>query len=332
MEQIDMNKIYKTNFGFAMDYKICQKNYLVQLIYPQENSSYHIPYILVTPNQMKEKATLSVEVNNLESDNQEELLKNGLFTAYRLTKNLIEFDNPVLIPILPSVKNGIPYYQQLSKECFSVPKESPYYRIDLQVCSVIDDAKKKLSNQTTIDDKIFLNGYSSSGVFAQRFALLHPERVDTACIGGASGSIPIPLENIGYPIGIGDYEKITGHPFDMEAYEQIKFRYYVGLLEDTRKTNERFDENGHPAPMHDMSYFRRSIPTEVGIKQREIFGKNLIERSEREIEIMKEMGIDITQQVMEGRTHNNFNGNGVNELGDSFIKETYQNRNCSKQL
>ena len=55
-------------------------------------------------------------------------------------------------------------------------------------------------------------------------------------------------------------------------------------------------------------------------------------KSKREIEIMKEMGIDITQQVMEGRTHNNFNGNGVNELGDSFIKETYQNRNCSKQL
>ncbi len=54
MEQIDMNKVYKTNFGFAMDYKIGQKNYLVQLIYPQENSSYHIPYILVTPNQMKE--------------------------------------------------------------------------------------------------------------------------------------------------------------------------------------------------------------------------------------------------------------------------------------
>ena len=43
MEQIDMNKIYKTNFGFAMDYKIGQKNYLVQLIYPQENSSCHIP-------------------------------------------------------------------------------------------------------------------------------------------------------------------------------------------------------------------------------------------------------------------------------------------------
>ena len=55
-------------------------------------------------------------------------------------------------------------------------------------------------------DRIFLNGYSSSGVFAQRFALLHPEIVETACIGGASGSIPIPTEKIAYPIGIANYD------------------------------------------------------------------------------------------------------------------------------
>ena len=168
-------------------------------------------------------------------------------------------------------------------------------------------------------------------MFAQRFALLHPERVDTACIGGASGSIPIPLKNIGYPIGIEDYEKITGHSFDIESYEQIKFRYYVGSLEDTRKTSERTDENGNPAPMHDMSYFKRSVPSEVGEKQRIIFGKNLINRSEKEIELMKEMGIDINQKIMEGRTHNNFNGTGVNELGDQFIKQTYESLVYHKQ-
>ena len=45
---------------------------------------------------------------------------------------------------------------------------------------------------TKVNDKIFLNGYSSSGYFAQRFSLIHPELIDTACIGGSSGSIPIP--------------------------------------------------------------------------------------------------------------------------------------------
>lgn len=142
----------------------------------------------------------------------------------------------------------------------------------------------------------------------------------------------MPIEDLSYPLGIADYEELTGRSFDMKSYQQIKFRYYVGSLEDTRKTSERFDENGNLAPMHDMSYFDRSVPKEEGRKEREMFGKNLIERSKKEIAIMQEMGMDIEEKVMEGRTHNNFNGNGVNELGDSFIKETYQNRNCSKQL
>ena len=88
----DMSKIYKTDFGYALNYNIGDKLYLVELIYPQEQSNYHIPYILVTPSDMKEKTTIAVEVNNLESSNQEKLLENGLSTAYRLTKNLIEFN------------------------------------------------------------------------------------------------------------------------------------------------------------------------------------------------------------------------------------------------
>lgn len=84
--------------------------------------------------------------------------------------------------------------------------------------------------------------------------------------------------------------------------------------------------------MHDMSYFDRSVPKEEGRKEREMFGKNLIERSKKEIAIMQEMGMDIEEKVMEGRTHNNFNGHGVNELGDLFIKETYRKTLGQKQL
>ncbi len=106
----------------------------------------------------------------------------------------------------------------------------------------------------------------------------------------------MPIEDLSYPLGIADYEELTGRSFDMKSYQQIKFRYYVGSLEDTRKTSERFDENGNLAPMHDMSYFDRSVPKE------------------------------------EGRTHNNFNGHGVNELRDLFIKETYRKTLGQKQL
>ena len=323
MESVKENEIQRTNFGFQFDYSIEDKEYSVQVVYPSKEDDYTIPYILVIPKQMKDNCVLAVEVNNLETKNKDELLNNGLLTAYNLISNLKEFDNPVLIPILPSVEGG-PYYQQLSRECFSVSKDSPFYRIDLQVLNIISEVKQKISKIVTINEKIFLNGYSCSGVFAQRFALLHPKIIDTACIGGASGSIPVPITELEYPLGIADYLDITGEKFDLESYSQIKFRYYVGSLEDKRKTSERHDENGNDAPMHDMSYFDRSIPPVVGMKQRNMFGINMIERSKKQIDYMNDMGINIEQEIFKGRTHNNHNGIGVNELGDEFINRTYQ--------
>ena len=35
------------------------------------------------------------------------------------------------------------------------------------------------------------------------------------------------------------------------------------------------------------------------------------------------MGIDISHQIIWGRSHNNRSGIGVNELGDKFINDTY---------
>lgn len=321
LKQIDMQK---TDFGFQFDYDVNNKKYSVQVVYPSRDDNYSIPYVLVIPNEMKENSLLAVEVNNLEKDNEDDLLDNALLTAYNLTNKLKEYDNPVLIPILPSVSGGVPYYQQLLKECFDVSSDNNFYRIDLQVLNIIRDAKEKLSKKVEINEKVFLNGYSSSGVFAQRFALLHPDIVDTLCVGGASGSIPIPITELEYPLGILDFEKITGKPFDLDAYSQIKFRYYVGSLEDSRKTFERYDENGDYAPMHDMSYFDRSVPHLIGEKQRNMFGRDMIKRAQNQILLMNEMGLDIKQTVFLGRTHNNYNGIGVNELGDEFVNNSYK--------
>ena len=121
-------------------------------------------------------------------------------------------DAPILIPIVPSVQGNVPDYQQLSIECFSdeMKDKRAYERIDLQYLECIESAKKELEALThkRVPKKVFLNGYSASGVFAQRFALIHPEIVDKCCVGGAAGSIPIPEDNIGYPIGIVDFEKL----------------------------------------------------------------------------------------------------------------------------
>jgi len=325
MEFFNSDKIEKTEFGLKFDYNLDDREYSVQIIYPNKEDNYSTPYILVIPKQLKDNCLLAVEVNNLETEDKDKLLDNGLLTAYCLTKKLKEFDNPVVVPIIPSVKNGIPYYQQLSRECFLVSEDNPFYRIDLQVLNIINDAKRRISENVEINDKIFLNGYSASGVFAQRFALLHPEIVDTLCVGGEIGSIPLPIKDFNYPLGIADYSDITGKKFDFDSYSQINFRYYVGSLEDKRKTSERYDENGEYAPMHDMSYFDRSVPFESGKKLREMFGKNMFERSEKQFFMMNEMGMNVGYEIFEGRTHNNYKGIiGVKELADKFVNRAYR--------
>ena len=211
-------------------------------------------------------------------------------------------------------ENGI-YFQQLSKECFELPDTDIYYRIDEQVIRIINEAKTILEGKFGIksSDKIFLNGYSSSAVFAQRFSLIHPEIIETACIGGAIGSIPVPSRSIGYPIGIEDFEKLFGKKFNMDAYSKIKFRYYVGELETAMKADNRVDDDGMPAPMHDMSYFDKSVPTEIGRRQREVLGKDIFARANKTIEILKKQGIDMDLTIIPGRSHNDKSGIGVNE-------------------
>lgn len=280
MEQIEIGKDFTENI---LGQEIC--------INLQEG----LPFLLIIPKNIENNSTLIMESNNLETNNKKELFKQGIETAKHLLE-LSKSKSPILIPILPSEKEG-PYWQQLSSECFKKDKN-----IHLKIMQTIEKSKAiiKKKRNIEINDKIFLNGYSSSGVFAQRLALIYPEIIDTACIGGASGSIPIIDSRIDYPIGIGNYEKIFQKAFNKEEYKKINFEYYVGSLETYIKTNR----NGNIEPMHDMSYFNRSVPTEIGRQQRLILGADLFDRAKKTVEILKEQGVKINHNVLYNCIHN----------------------------
>lgn len=316
----------KNDRNVDLEYQINGLSYKIKFLAADINKSINIPSIIAIPLSEKINNQLVLESNNLESNNLEDIIKQGVQTGIRLAGLTRDLPGPIVIPLIPSY-NNYPYLQQLSKECFSISTDDKNYRIDEQVIKIINNAKSIIEKETglTIQDKIFLNGYSSSGVFAQRFSLLHPEIVDTACIGGASGSIPIPTEKLAYPIGIANYESLTGKKFDLESYSKIKFRYYVGELETQNKSDSRVDGFGEPVPIHDMSYFDRSVPIDVGKLQRNILGTEMFFRAENTIKILQNLGIDIQHKIILGRNHNNKNGIGVNELGDRFIIETYRN-------
>lgn len=322
IDDIVRNLINSNERTAQFSYYLGKREYLVEINMPTDTIS--IPYILAVPTDIEEDYKIVLEANNLEDSNEENLLKSGLGTCRSLANVLRDKNSPIIVPIIPSVDGKVPYYQQLSRETFEM--ESSYKDLDKQILQIISEAKDKIFDYKKVggQEKIFLNGYSSSGVFAQRFSLIHPEIIDTACIGGASASIPVPIESFSYPIGIKDYEVLFGKKFDLDEYQKIKFRYYVGEFEEERKTDERLKEDGSPAPMHDMSYMERSIPTETGRNLRRAFGDRIIERAENITTYLESMKINITHTTIAGRSHNNKCGLGVNELGDKFIEEAYE--------
>lgn len=87
-------------------------------------------------------------------------------------------------------------------------------------------------------------GYSASGMFVNRFAAIHPEKVLGGIIGfpGSSIIIPPPLnknerniegypdwyQEYTYPVGVSDLQTLTGKTFNPTLFNRIHFHFFIG--------------------------------------------------------------------------------------------------------
>lgn len=283
-------------------------------------------YLLAMPEDFNENCNIVVESYNSggkQKSNYEENILSALNDGNAIENILMEAidDDPLVLPITPDLFD-YPDCQQLSLEAIKQEK------IDFKFLRCIEEAKQKILELSgkRVSDKIFLNGYSASGVFAQRFAFIHPEIIGRCLIGGAAGTIPIPSDEIDYPIGIKNYEELFGKKFDYQAYKKIQFGYYVAEYEEREQGNH--DINGEkitdlsqiPAPMHDMSYRAITTPKGVGKKQRELFGETMNERYKNAIEYYKNLGIDISGIILRGANHSGIFDSRTNRSAD-FLKQ-----------
>src|SRR5690606_24718435 len=85
-------------------------------------------------------------------------------------------------------------------------KTPEFKRLDLQLLEMISDATKVLyAMNIQIESKFFMNGFSASGTFTNRFSFLHPEKIKALAIGGFNGKLMLPQKKINrvklnYPI------------------------------------------------------------------------------------------------------------------------------------
>ena len=318
VEKETMEKILG-QLKFGKDFKI---QFFNQTVHVSLQSK--LPFILITPSHIQDGQTLIVETNNEETNIQNELFLQAMGEAKDLN-NCLKGSAPILIPILPSLSATAPYYQQLSTECFQNGD-----RPDLDIIQCINFAKDIMKNEygAKLNDKIFLNGYSATGVAAQRFALLHPELIDTACIGGASGSIPIPNPQLDYPLGTKNFRQLFGQDFNEEEYKKITFNYYVGELETLTESRDR---NGNAYPMHDMSYKESSVPTLQGEEYRLLYGQDMFFRANAIVSVLQKNGYKINHQVLPNIAHNEREAKDIMKKYPS-IKGAHGILNCNEGI
>ena len=155
---------------------------------------------------------------------------------------------PLLVPVFPrpsSIEDT--YTHSLDRDTMLI-REGPLARLDQQLIAMAEDARGRLAGLgRPVSAKLLLNGFSASGLFANRFTFLHPEVVAAAAYGGVNGFIMVPATEIDghalkYPVGLADFQEIAGHPFDREAYSRVPQFAYMG----EKDTND--------AVLHDDAY------------------------------------------------------------------------------
>lgn len=143
-------------------------------------------------------------------------------------------DVALLVPTFPRpMQHGRLYTHALDRDSL-VTDIAGLRRIDLQLLAMIGDAQRRLKVAGwLVEPKVLMAGFSASGMFVNRFVLLHPEAVKAAVIGSPGGWPIAPVndwagERLTYPAGIADVADLVGEPADLDELRKVPMLFFIG--------------------------------------------------------------------------------------------------------
>lgn len=206
---------------------------------------FHHDYILFIPKgtPLNKQLVLLVEPNNTGklSDSIEVHTRHAIFLASvsSVGNNVsTELKLPLLVPVFPRPASKPLMYTHALDRDVMLEKTPALNRPDLQLIAMIDDARNILKTMSIpTDPKIFMNGFSASATFTNRFSFMHPDKIKALATGGFNGNLMIPQNQINgvelnYPIGINDFFELFGDSVNITAYRQIPQFIYMGKLDE----------------------------------------------------------------------------------------------------
>jgi hypothetical protein len=224
---------YTFSFTTMADYELVK-------IPANDELGFHWPYYLSIPHALSEKTVLLVEPNNTGgiSDDPSVHEQAAENLAKWRSSFAVDLDVPLLVPTFPRpATEWFIYTHALDRDSLLTPIPG-LERIDLQLIAMIKDAQQRLETMGyDVSDRVFINGYSASGSFVNRFTLLHPEIVQAAAIGSPGGWPTVPVSEwqqrtLTYPVGIADLATLIGKGFDVDTFRRVPQYIYVGNMDD----------------------------------------------------------------------------------------------------
>lgn len=283
----------------------CSKSYNGDLIFvePGPEDNFEFPYFLFVPKNViqNEKAFIVIEPNNsgfLDDDLQKHIDKaertatNDFYLGSYVAQQL---KYPILVPVFPRSKSSSQIYTHSLDRDVILQKGNKLERLDEQLLEMFADARSRLIRKNIQTQAQFLlTGFSASGTFANRFTLIHPDKVMAVAAGGVNGLLMLPLdtlnnEALNYPIGTRDLKAITNRDFAKELFLKTPQFYYMGKLDDNDAIpfSDAFDENE-----------REQIYRLLGVQMQP-------ERWSNCMRLYEEMNVNATFKWYEGIGHEN---------------------------
>ena len=139
----------------------------------------------------------------------------------------------LLAPVIP--RRESPHVYPVAFDLNSFHESDVFYnRSDIKVNAIIDlllDTLREDGYQ--VSPKVMIEGFSSGGMFAQRYSLLHPERVKAIAAGHCGGNFTLPFSEFNsqlltWPVGVNNLDALAGIEFDQDSYKNIHQYIFIG--------------------------------------------------------------------------------------------------------
>lgn len=224
----------------------------IELIEADPDAGFNWPYLLYIPPTSASADSAEPGADNTETrplivgnsparglpSETERRLDSGRRTAESGKLNAIasELNSPGVVALIPS-RTEDNTYQNISLS------DSGFDRLDLQVLSMVEDARERLADEPyDVPEKFHADGFSSNGRFFDKLSALHPQRVNAISAGG-NGIIVLPLEELNddiptagepstttlpWPVGIANLQELIGEEFNKEAWLETNRFWYIG--------------------------------------------------------------------------------------------------------